>query len=122
MSAAGIPQLLGANPGSNNECCFSSALGNSPLEPNPVSVGTVSKQLCQKNLIRKEIIVLNVGTTTIYLNLASPATGTQYTIPLSPCAAAHDGTGGVYISDIWQGEIHAISSAAGGLVNITELG
>lgn len=114
---------------SESDCCYADALGGSVLQPNPISIqnanasGLGSTQVCQKNKNRKEIILVNVGTVTIYISLAQPATSQNYSFALSPCQNANDGTGGSWISDIWQGEIHAITAngaGSAGLLNVTE--
>lgn len=112
-----------------NDCCYADALGGSQSAPNPISIpnasaaGTGNTQVCQKNANRKEIILVNVGTVTIFISLGQPATSQNYSFALSPCAIANDGTGGLWISDIWQGEIHAITAngaGSAGLLNVTE--
>jgi hypothetical protein len=73
------------------------------------------------NTARRECIIVNTGTTVIYLALGQTPTTAAYAIPLSSCSTANDGTGGSFVSDVWKGSISAISSASGGTVVVTEL-
>lgn len=91
------------------------------LVQNPVTVGIVVLQLCLENRSRKELIIVNTGITTIYVGFGFTPTPTNFTIFLSPCTVANDGTGGSLISDAWKGAVFAISSAAGGIVNFAEI-
>lgn len=85
------------------------------------SVSTVSIQVLAANSNRKEVIITNTGTTVIYLGLGATPTVTDYHVALSGCTNANDGTGSVYVSDIWKGVINAIGSGSTGSVVSAEL-
>ena len=85
-------------------------------------VGTTASQLIASNSSRRQVMVQNTGTTTVYLALGgSNPTTTVYHLALKACTNANDGTGGVFITTMWNGAIQAISSAASGTVVVTEL-
>lgn len=88
---------------------------------NPQTIGVTSSAVVNANASRKEVTIVNTGTTYIYLGLGQTPTGTAYHIALAKCTAANDGTGGTWTSDMWKGAVNAISSGAGGTVNLTEL-
>lgn len=88
---------------------------------NPQTIGTSSSAVVNATASRKEITITNTGTTVIFLGLGQTPTITSYHIALSGCTLANDGTGSTYTTDIWKGAINAISSSAGGLVNVAEL-
>ena len=88
---------------------------------NPQTIGTSASAVVNLNAARKEVTIINTGTTYIYLGLGQTPTNTAYHIALAKCTAANDGTGGTWTSDMWKGSVLAISSAAGGTVNLTEL-
>lgn len=86
------------------------------------AVGIVGVQLLAANASRKQVMVQNTGTTVIKLSLTdTDPTQTSYHIALKAGSAADDGLGGVFVSDLWQGIVRAISSAAGGTVVVTEI-
>jgi hypothetical protein len=93
--------------------------------PSQQSVSGTFSSILAANANRKECIIVNTGTATVYLGLGQTPTATAYHIALSPCTVANDGTGGVYISDIWLGAINAIvgtvSPPVSGTVCATEL-
>jgi hypothetical protein len=88
---------------------------------NPVSVGTSSVAILNSNSSRKEVIVVNTGTTVIYLGFGQTPSTTAYHVALAKCTSANDGSGGSWTSDMWKGAINAIGSAGGGTVCVTEL-
>jgi len=88
---------------------------------NPQTIGVSSSAVVNANASRKEVTIVNTGTTYIYLGLGQTPTTTAYHIALAKCTAANDGTGGTWTSDMWKGAVNAISSGAGGTVNLTEL-
>lgn len=93
-----------------------------PLFPNPVSVSTQAIQIGRDNLSRREFILQNVGTATIYVGFGFPPTSTNYTFALNACASANDGTGGILIDKAWSGPLYVLaSSSSGGAVNFTEI-
>lgn len=85
------------------------------------AVGTSSVNVLSSNTARREVIIQNTDTTVIYIGLGQTPTSTTYHVALKACSSANDGTGGVYVSDLWTGQINAISSATGGHVVVTEL-
>lgn len=89
--------------------------------PAQTAVAAVSVTVLASNTARHECIVVNTGTTILYLGLGQTPTATAYHVALSACAVANDGTGGVYVSDVWKGAINAIGSAGGGTCVVTEL-
>jgi hypothetical protein len=92
------------------------------LFPNPISVGTSVLQIALANRTRKEMILVNVGTATIYVGFGFNPTPTNYSIFLQPCSAANDGTGGIMIDEAWKGTVFVLAAgASGGLVNFTEI-
>ncbi len=70
---------------------------------------------------RVEVMVVNTGTTKMYLGLGVGPTTTAYHVALAACTAANDGTGGSFVSDVWKGAIYAVSSAASGTLVATEM-
>lgn len=88
---------------------------------NPVSVGTSSVSVLSANASRKEAVIVNTGTTIIYLGLGQTPTTTAYHIALPGCTTANDGTGGSWITDMWKDIINAIGSAVSGTVCVTEM-
>lgn len=92
------------------------------LFQNPISVGTSVLQIALANRTRKEMILVNVGTATIYVGFGFNPTPTNYSIFLQPCSAANDGTGGILIDEAWKGTVFVLAAgASGGLVNFTEI-
>lgn len=77
-----------------------------------VVVGSSAVILLFANPNRKELFIVNRGTSIIYIGLGSNPTSTQYHLALPACSSADDGTGGVFISDIWQGDVYGICGAA----------
>jgi hypothetical protein len=88
---------------------------------NPVAVGVAAVQLMLDNPNRTELAVSNVGTTHIYLGFGRVPTALNYDFVLSPSGSANDGSGGVWISDIFTGAVWAISDVAAGSVALKEL-
>jgi hypothetical protein len=105
-----------------NAECYSQTLGTSAKFPNPVEVDSINAvQICLPNTQRKETILVNTGTTVIKVGLGLTPTQTAYSFALPPCNNSNDdGSGGVFVSDMWQGSIFAISDADGGSVCFTE--
>lgn len=91
------------------------------LVQNPVTVGILVLQLALANRSRKEMIVINTGLTTIFIGFGFNPTQTNYTLFLSPCTVANDGTGGSLIDEAWKGPVFALSSNPGGTLNFAEI-
>ena len=86
------------------------------------AVGLVAGQILAADSNRKGLIIVNTGTSIIYLILGSGTpTATIYHVALRPATTADDGSGGVYIDDSWVGAVQALSSAAGGTLVITTI-
>lgn len=119
------PNVSGVE-GCCNEC-YSNSIGTSNLFQNPVNVPIVPIQLCNANSSRKELILVNTSTDFVYVSLGQPPqpgnspSPFAYSFVLAPCQAADDGSGGVWISDIWQGTIFLSSFSGAGVVNFTEM-
>jgi len=105
----------------NSSQFATSTTANALPGTNPVSVGTSSTAVVNTNASRKEVTIINTGTTVIFLGLGQTPTTTAYHIALAKCTAANDGTGGTWTSDMFKGTINAIGSAGGGTVVWTEL-
>jgi hypothetical protein len=85
------------------------------------AVTSSSSAVLAANTARREVTVVNTDVVVVYLGLGQVPTATTYHVALSPCATAHDGTGGSYISDVWKGAINAIVASTGGHVAVTEM-
>lgn len=86
------------------------------------SVGAVAGQILAASVTRRGLLIQNTGTTIIYLILGSGTpTATVYHIALRGCTVAHDGTGGIFNDDVWNGSVQAIGSGGGGSVSIFEI-
>lgn len=121
------PQIQAPQPGQDSGgcCCecYSSSLGNSNLQQNPVPVNAESPiQVANVNPSRKELFLINTSAAgVVYIGLGFQPTQTQYSLALIPCSTSDDdGTGGIWISDMWQGAIFAIAFVDGCKLNFTE--
>lgn len=88
---------------------------------NPITVNATSVAILNSNANRKEAIIINTGTTTIFLGLGQTPTNVAYHVALAACTAANDGSGGTWTTDMWKGAINAIGSTTGGSVCVTEM-
>jgi hypothetical protein len=88
--------------------------------PAATAVSNVSGSILTLNASRKQAIVINVGTTVVFIALGQTPTTSAYHVALAPCTSANDGTGGTFITDVWTGAINAIC-AVSGTVCVTEL-
>lgn len=101
--------------------CYSNTLGVSK-EQNPVPIDTEIVQLALPNSSRKRMIIVNTGSTTIYIGYNSGVNASSYVYALpAVISSPNDGTGGLAIDEMWQGSVFAVSSSSGGSVNFTEL-
>lgn len=90
--------------------------------PAQTSVGAVAGQVLAANANRRGLMVQNTGTTIIYLVLgAGTPTTSVYHVALKGGTAADDGTGAIYLDDVWTGAVQAIGSAGGGTLVLTEV-
>lgn len=95
---------------------------NGVSTPAQTSVGAGAGQILAVNTGRRGMIIQNTGTTVIYLTLGSATpTASVYHIALKAAAAQDDGSGGVYLDDVWTGAVQAIGSGGGGTLVITEI-
>lgn len=89
--------------------------------PAQTSVGTTAGQILAANPGRKGFLVINTGTTILYVTLGRTVpTASAYHVPLSACTAANDGKGGSLADDAWIGAVQALSSDVGGTCVVTE--
>jgi hypothetical protein len=84
------------------------------------SVGTTTTTLLAQNTSAKRRIVQNTGTTIIYLGFGFVPTASVYSVALPACGVAGDGSSQPWNDTLWQGQINAISSTAGGTVVVSE--
>lgn len=108
--------------------CFSDSIGNSQIQKNPVLVPFAPIQLCNANPSRKQLILVNTSQDIVYVGLGSApdpgdsVTPFAYNFALTACTTSpDDGTGGIWVSDIWQGPVYVSSQGNSGVVNFTEL-
>jgi hypothetical protein len=86
------------------------------------TIGTTATQILASNSSRKKYSLQNCGTTIIKILFgAGTPTQSNYHIALPACGSANDGSSPTYIDTMWIGAIQAISSAAGGLLQVLEL-
>jgi hypothetical protein len=89
--------------------------------PAQTSVGVGAGVILAANDNRKGLLIVNTGTTVIYLGLGATPTVTAYHYPLAACSSGDDGKGGQYFDDQWTGAVSAIGSAGGGTLVVTEI-
>lgn len=95
---------------------------NTSSAPAQTAVGTTAVQVLAANSLRKRFMLQNVGTTVIKVVLgATSPTETAYHFALPMGGIQNDGSSPVWQDTMWTGAIQAISSAAGGLLLVTEL-
>lgn len=89
--------------------------------PAQTSVGAVAGVILAANQKRKGFMVVNTGTTILYLSFGSTnPTTSAYHVALQACSSSNDGKGGVYVDDAWVGVVNAIGSGGGGTAVVTE--
>lgn len=99
-----------------------SVVSNTATAAAQTAVGTTAGQVLAANAARKRVMLQNAGTTTIKLVLgAGTPTQSVYHVALPPAGSANDGFSTIYRDEMWTGAVQAISSAAGGLLQVTEL-
>lgn len=121
-AGAGNNNIEVIQPDANNLQVTATSVGSSTsnaVVQNTVNTG--SSNILSANTSRKEMTIINTGLTVIFLGLGQTPTTTQYHIALAACSSANDGTGGTYTTDIWKGQVNAISSAGGGTVCVLEM-
>jgi hypothetical protein len=95
---------------------------NTSSAPAQTVVGTSASQVLAANALRKRFMLQNVGTTRIYISLgATSPTTSAFHFALPAGGNTGDGSSPVWQDIMWTGAVQAISSAAGGLLVVTEL-
>lgn len=90
--------------------------------PSQQSVGVAASTVLAANSSRKRLMLQNCGTSVIYIALGGTnPTTSNYHFALAACGVANDGSGQIYQDTMWLGAVRAISSASGGLLQVTEL-
>ena len=89
--------------------------------PANTAVTSAASNLLSANPARREVIITNTDVVVIYIALGQTPTSSAYHVALSPCQVAHDGTGGIFLSDIFKGQINAIVASTSGHASIVEL-
>jgi hypothetical protein len=114
----GVLQIQGAVDGTP----FPQHVSDQVSAQTQTTVGTTSGVVLVANEYRKRLIIQNTGIYPVYLGLGAAPTTTNYHLALAGCSnSAGDGSGGVYLDEMWKGPVFAISSTAGATVNPTEL-
>lgn len=86
------------------------------------TIGTAAVTALAANASRKRVMLQNCGTTVIKIVLgAGTPTQNDYHFDLPACGSANDGSSPIWRDEMWLGVIKAISSASGGLLQVTEL-
>lgn len=89
--------------------------------PANTAVTSTSSVILAANTARREVMITNTDVVAVYIAFGQTPTATAYHVVLRPCAVAHDGSGGTFVSDIFKGAINAIVASTGGHVSIVEL-
>lgn len=86
------------------------------------TIGTTAGQVLASNALRLKVTLQNCGTTVIKILLGSGTpTQSNYHFALPPGGTTNDGSSPLFSDTMWIGAIQAVSSAAGGLLQVTEL-
>lgn len=95
---------------------------NDPVgQVGPISA-TTPTLILQANPSRLEVLIQNTSTDVIFLILTqNKGSLTNFHIALAASSSANDGTGGIWISDLWKGPIYALSSTGAGTLAVTEM-
>jgi hypothetical protein len=95
---------------------------NTASTPAQTTVGTTAAQVLAANSGRKRLMLQNVGTTTIFITYGSTnPTTSAFHFALPAGGSTGDGSSRIQEDTMWTGAVRGISSAAGGLLSITEL-
>jgi hypothetical protein len=89
--------------------------------PANTAVTSTSSAILASNVARREVMITNTDVVAVYLGFGQVPTATAYHVVLAPCAVAHDGSGGVFVSDVFTGAINAIVASTTGHVSVVEL-
>ncbi len=93
---------------------------NRASPPTQIAVGTAAVPLLAANSKRKRLIIQNTANVAVNLVFGAVApTATVYHMTLKAATGADDGTGVVYIDDMWQGDVWALSAGSATVV-VTE--
>jgi hypothetical protein len=85
------------------------------------AVTSTSSAVLAANAARREVMITNTDVVAVYVGLGQTPSATAYHVVLAPCAVAHDGSGGSFVSDVFTGAINAIAASTTGHVAIVEL-
>lgn len=104
---------------------ISPATSSTANTPAQTTVGATSSKILSANASAKGRRIENSSVRQIYLGFGAAPTVTAYHKALSACGTHDDGAGGVWngIGEdglLFQGDVYAIASGAGGTVVITE--
>lgn len=89
--------------------------------PSRQTVGTTAILVLAANTGRKKLILQNVGTTVIKIALGTTPTSSNYHFSLPAGGSTDDGSSPRVEDTMWLGAVHAISSGAGGALQVAEL-
>jgi hypothetical protein len=120
LSDQGVTQIISQSGSPIIPVSIVSPTSNTSSSPAQQTVGSSASQILVANGGRLEVRVVNTGTTAVYLAFGKTPSSTAYAVALSACSVANDGTGGVWVSDLWKGNVNAISGTSG-TVCVTEL-
>lgn len=120
-TGAGLTSTAGALnvSGSFTAGAITAATATAPAQ---TAVGTTEGLVLAANANRKKFTLQNAGTTIIKIVLGTgTVTTTNYHLALPAGGSANDGSSPVYVDTMWIGAVRALSSGAGGLLQVTEL-
>jgi hypothetical protein len=100
---------------------FAKAAFTNVSTPAQNTIGTTAEQILGANPSRQKFILQNVGTTVIKIAYGTTTpTQSNYHIALPACGSENDGSSFLYEETQWLDEVQAISSGAGGLLQVAE--
>lgn len=88
--------------------------------PSRQTIGTTASTALAANPARLRLTLQNVGTTILYIAFGATPTTTNFHLALPAGGATGDGSSPIYADVMWLGDIQAISSASGGLLQVGE--
>ena len=99
-----------------------SSTANAPAQ---TTVGAIAGVILAANAAAKARSIKNTSVLKLYLGFGAAPSVTAYHFPLSACGTHDDGAGGAWNGldsegCLFQGDVYAIASAAGGTCVITE--
>jgi hypothetical protein len=93
---------------------------NTATAPAGNTIDGTAETVLAANANRKRLILQNVGTTRIYVAFGATPTTSNYHLALPAGGSQNDGSSAPYLDTLWIGDVQVISSAAGGLLQVTE--